>query len=201
MKIGPKYKIARRLGAQVFEKTQGAKFALAMQKKNKRFAPRPKSGFGQQLLEKQRVRYTYAIAEKQFAKYVREIIEKKPTNSSEALFQKLEKRLDSIVLRAGLAPTRLAARQMVSHGHILVNDRKVTIPSMQITSKDKISIKQSSKDKPLFAALDERLKEHSAPAWISFDSKKGEISLKGEPVYSPSESQLDLLSVLQFYKR
>lgn len=201
MKIGPKYKIARRLGAEVFEKTQTQKFALAMQKKNKTFKPRPKSGFGIQLLEKQKVRFTYALSEKQFSKYVRKVIDKNPSNPAEMLFQLLEKRLDNVVLKSGFAPSRLAARQLVSHGHIYVNGKRLTIPSYEVKNKDVISIKPSSKDKPVFAELDERLKDHTSPSWIAFDKTKQEATIKGEPTYSPTENHFDLLPVLQFYKR
>jgi small subunit ribosomal protein S4 len=100
----------------------------------------PKSDFGVQMLEKQKARYTYLLSEKQFSKYVKSAIEKQGDNR-EILFKTLESRLDNIVLRAGFAPTRLAARQLVSHGHLMVNDRRVTIPSYSVRVGDKISIR------------------------------------------------------------
>ena len=200
MKIGPKYKIARRLGAGVFEKTQSQKFILSEQKKQKRRRG-PTSSYGQQLLEKQKVRYTYAVSEKQLSSYVKDAVKQNPSNAASSVFEKLEKRLDSIVLRAGFAPTRLAARQMVSHGHVMVNGVKTTIPSYQVTESDKITIKPGSADKGLFQNIEERFAEQTPPSWISLDKTKKEISLKGVPVYNPSETPFTLSSVVQYYKR
>src|SRR3954468_519236 len=121
MKLGPKYKIARRLGAPIFEKTQTQKFALSLARKEKstKRRPKPKSEFGTQLNEKQKARFTYGISEKQFANYVKQSL-----NGSEPvqkLFAKLERRLDNVIYRAGLASTRAQARQIAAHGHSTVN--------------------------------------------------------------------------------
>ena len=129
---GPKYKIARRLGASVFEKTSTAKFALRTERKSRNLAgkrPKARSNYGKQLIEKQKVRFTYGISEKQFRNYVREVIDKNSSNPTEALFALLEARVDSVVLRSGFVPTKQAARQAVSHGHITVNGKRITIPS------------------------------------------------------------------------
>jgi len=204
MKIGPKYKIARRLGAEVFEKTQTQKFALKMQNKNKGSnsrRPRSRSNYGIQLLEKQKVRFTYALSEKQFSKYIKKVIDKNPSNPSSMLFRLLEDRLDNIILRAGFATTRLAARQLVSHGHINVNGVRVTIPSYAIKDTDLISIRERSQNKTVFADLDERLKEYTAPTWVQVDRAKKEVKVKGGATYTPTQSHFDLMAVLQFYKR
>lgn len=199
MKIGPKYKIARRLGASVFEKTQTAKYALSLQKRTKQFRG-SRSNYAQQLLEKQRVRYTYLISEKQFAKYVKQVIEKKTENPANMLYGLLEKRLDNVVARAGFAPTRLSARQMVSHGHIMLNGKRMTIPSVEVREGDRVSIREGSKDKGLFADLDERLKETKAPEWLKVNAKK-EIEVVGTPSYSVQDEAFNLPLVIQFYKR
>lgn len=201
MKIGPKYKIARRLGAAVFEKTQSQKFALSSQKKKPTRRQGNVSAFGKQLIEKQKVRYTYAISEKQLVNYVKAAIAQNPSNASALLFEKLERRLDSVVLRAGFAPSRLAARQMVSHGHMMVNGKKSTIPSYEVKDTDKITIKPKSVESGLYAELDERLSEQTPPAWVVVDKTKKEISLKGTPVYSQTEQAFSLPSVVQYYKR
>jgi len=200
MKIGPKYKIARRLGASVFEKTQTAKFALSAQKKQPK-RMKALSSFGKQLLEKQKVRFTYTITEKQMRKYAKEAAVQNPSNTSAALFEKLERRLDTVVLRAGFAVTRLGARQMVSHGHVMVNGKKTTIPSYQVTDKDKITIRPGSMNSGLFVTLDERLGEQTFKPWISVDKVKKEISLKGVPVYNQVEEAFSLQLVVQYYKR
>lgn len=200
MKIGPKYKIARRLGASVFEKTQGAKFALSQQKRTKN--PRiSRSGYGLQLLEKQRARFTYILTEKQFSKYVNQAIEKGGNNTAEILFSLLETRLDNVVLKSGLASTRLAARQMVSHGHITLNGQRVDIPSISVKEGDVVGIRENSKDKPLFNDFDERFKDVTVPDWLKTDPVKKEVKILNIPKYSPDVIGINLPLVIQFYKR
>jgi small subunit ribosomal protein S4 len=203
MKVGPKYKIARRLGAAVFEKTQTAKFAASEQKKNagKRRFGRARSNYGMQLIEKQRVKYTYGISDKQLGNYIKAIVESGSKNSAEDLYRKLESRLDSIVLRSGMAKTRYQARQAVSHGHFQVNGKKSTVPSMHISEKDEITLRESKKESPLYIEYPEAIKDINVPTWIVADPKKFTIKLKGEPTYNPTELAFDLLEVIQFFKR
>lgn len=200
MKIGPKYKIARRLGAGVFEKTQTQKFALSEARKKSDKKGGPKSDYAAQMLEKQKVRFTYHISEKQFSKYVKNAIAKKGDNR-EILYKTLESRLDNVVLRAGFAPTRFAARQLASHGHILVNGRKATIPSMQLRIGDKLAIREGSAKKALFATLEERLKKVQAPAWLKVDSEKRTIEIQGAPKLNTEELMFNISQVLEFYSR
>src|SRR5260221_5901882 len=119
MKIGPKYKIARRLGAPVFEKTQTAKYAisLARKEKTKKFS-RTKSEFSQALTEKQKARFSYGLSERQFKGYVDKAT--KSASPAGRLFQLLETRLDNVLYRARLARSRSAGRQIASHGHTTV---------------------------------------------------------------------------------
>jgi small subunit ribosomal protein S4 len=202
MKLGPKYKIARRLGASVFEKTQSPKFALRAERKGRDTRrPKSKTNFGIQLLEKQRVRFTYCLTEKQFAKYVGQVIEKKGVNPAEMLYTLLERRLDNVVLRAGLASTRMAARQLVSHGHITVNGKKMTIPSYLVHVGDVVAIREGSKQKTVFAELDEKMKDVTFPTWFSVQQAKKEITITGSPVYVSTDLAFDLQTVIQFYKR
>lgn len=202
MKIGSKYKIARRLGASVFEKTQTAKFALRSERKGRSTGrPKSKTNYGIQLLEKQRVRFTYCLSEKQFSKYVGQVIEKKGVNPAEMLYTLLERRLDNVVLRAGFTPTRLGARQLVSHGHITVNGVKMTIPSYQVRAGDVVAIREGSKQKTIFADLDERMKDITAPNWLSVHQAKKEITVTGTPSYVGTDHAFDLQTVIQFYKR
>jgi small subunit ribosomal protein S4 len=201
MKIGPKYKIARRLGAPVFAKTQTQKYALSQERKmkNKRMS-RPKTDFAAQQLEKQKARYTYGMTEKQFAKYVREAVASK-ADTVNTLFSTLESRLDNIVYRLGLANSRRFARQVVSHGHITINGRKVTVPSYQVKKGDVIAVREGSKNTKLFADLEEKMKTFTAPAWVSFDIKKMQGSVGGTPVYAIGENMFDLNAVIEFYSR
>lgn len=202
MKIGPKYKIAKRLGRAVFEKTQGTKFALSAEKKNKPLdGIRSRSNYGAQLLEKQKVRFTYGITSKQLGRYAKRIIDSKAKNQEELLFIDLEKRLDNVVLRSGFATTRRQARQMVSHGHIKVNGTKNKVPSYSVDKNDEIIVKDSSHDKPIFLSIADRTKDIIVPEWLKVDHKKLTIKVSGDPTYSPRETHFNLSKVLQFYKR
>jgi small subunit ribosomal protein S4 len=199
---GPKYKIARRLGAAIFEKTQTQKFALREQSRGKeRGRGGPKSDFGVQMLEKQKARFTYGISEKQFSNYVKSAVAKRGVNSVEMLYTSLESRLDNVVYRLALGDTRAHARQMVSHGHILVNGKRVTIPSFRVSLGDVIAIREGSKKKNLFANVDEKLKNRETPAWIAFDREKKEAKIQGLPKATPTELHFDLSSVIEFYSR
>lgn len=202
MKIKSKYKIARRLGAPVFEKTQTQKFALNLEKKgrSKGFS-KMKTEFGIQLNEKQKARFVYVIAEKQFSNYVKTALAKKTSNPAQTLFEALESRVDNIVYRCGLAKTRLGAKQMVSHGHIKVNGRRTTSPSMKLSIGDKIEVNDRSLGKPLFADFDERFKDITVPSWINMNASKKLAEIVGSPVYIKTENMFDLNTVIEFYSR
>lgn len=200
--IKSKYKIAKRLGAGIFEQTQTPKFALAEtrapQPKGRRRAP---SDYGRQLLEKQRVRFTYGISEKQLSNYAKAAFEE--ADPSVALFKALELRADSAVYRAGLAPTRRAARQMVSHGHVTVGGKRITTPSYRLHKGDVLSVREGSKASSLFAGLADTEKENrrTVPAWLSVDLKQLTAQVAEEPAYSVSETGLDFPTVFEFYSR
>lgn len=201
MQIGPRYKKARYLGAPVFRKTQTQKFALRSEAKTKSTKRRGnKSEFGRQMLEKQKARYSYGVSAGQFSKYVKQALQTTGDNSKN-LLNILEGRLDNVVLRAGFALSRSAARQMVSHGHITVNGTKITIPSYEVSVGDKIAIREGSKTKALFAKLDEELKNSKAPAWLSVNPETKEIKVEGVPVVDTTELLFDVKSVLEFYTR
>jgi len=206
MKIGPKYKICRRLGGDIFEKCQTPKYMLSESKKSRsqKRGKRKKvlSDYGKQLLEKQKVRFTYGISEKQFKNIVKEAVAHKDKESTEVLYENLESRLDNTVYRLGLSPTRRMARQMVSHGHITISGRKVTIPSFRVKVGDKVGIRQESKNKGIFFDLDEKIKEsNKIPSWIKFDLPKKEAVIQGRPKLKPGESLLDFNTVIEFYSK
>lgn len=205
MKIGPKYKIAKRLGASVFEKTQTQKFAIAAERseRNKRRGRGP-TEYGRQLLEKQKVRLTYGLSEKQFSSYVAAAMKTRSTaeiTPADVLHRLLELRLDNVVYRLGLAPTRRAARQMVSHGHITVNGRKTTIPSRQMHAGEVVGIRAGSSGLPLFESYGERFAEMTLPQWLTFDVKKMQGGVSGMPSAESAQPAGDLISVLSFYSR
>lgn len=201
MQIGPRYKKARYLGAPVFRKTQTQKFALRVQSKQRSTKrPRAKSEYGRQMLEKQKARYSYGVSGGQFTNYVKAAL-KMPGNNAKNLIGLLEGRLDNVVMRAGFAPTRSAARQLVSHGHITVKGRIVNIPSYQVRGGDIIGIREGSRKKAVFAKLDEEIKAAKQPAWLSIDGDKKEIRVAGEPTAEATDLLFDTQSVLEFYTR
>ena len=133
---------------------------------------------------------------------VKEAVSKKGKEATEVLYENLESRLDNTVYRLGLAPTRRMARQMVSHGHITVNVRKITVPSYRLRNGDKIGIREGSKNTGLFVNLDEKIKEGGAvPSWIKFDLAKREALIQGKPLLKGGESLLDLNTVIEFYSK
>lgn len=203
MKTGPKFKIAKRLGAPIFEKTQSQKFELSVARsQNARRGRRPgqMSDYKRQLIEKQKMRYIYGISEKQFRRYVDEAMEK--SNQPVALLiDRLETRLDSIVYRMGLAKTRRLARQVVSHGHICVNGRKMTIPSHQVKKGDIISVREGSRQNGLFVDLKEKHEAAGVPAWLTFDVKKLEGEMKSAPVFDQASAMFDPEQVMEYYSR
>ncbi|AVK50564.1 30S ribosomal protein S4 B [Clostridium beijerinckii] len=141
----PRFKLCRRLGLNV------SGHPKAMKRANNGSARNAKklSAYGLQLLEKQRLRAYYGVMEKQFATYVRKALkDKEPTGY--ALIKRLECRLDNLVYRLGLSSSIAQARQMVVHGHILVNDKKVDIPSYEVNIGDIISLKEKSRNNDLF---------------------------------------------------
>ena len=202
MHIGPKYKIARRLGAPIFEKTQTQKYALRLERKGKkRGFSKPKSEFAIQLNEKQKARFIYGMSERQFSNYVKEALLKRTPNTPQTIFGFLEKRLDNAVYRLGFAPTRLSARQMVSHGHITINGKRGGIPSRRLQIGDKIEIRPGSLSKTLFRDLDDRIRNITIPSWIKFDAVKKVAEIQGEPQLVKSDNLFDLNTVIEFYSR
>ena len=202
--IKSKYKIAKRLGASVFEKTQTQKFALsearsAASKRGR--GGRGGSDYGRQLLEKQRVRYTYGLSERQLSNYAKAAFAEEDPSTS--LHRALETRADTAIYRAGLASTRRAARQIVSHGHIMINGKRITTPSHCVRKGDVISVREGSRTSPLFAALSETKEENtrSVPAWLKVDLNLLRVEVVDEPTWNPMESGLDYSTVFEFYSR
>ncbi|HHY98450.1 MAG TPA: 30S ribosomal protein S4 [Firmicutes bacterium] len=145
------------------------------------------SEYSLQLREKQKLRRIYGILERQFARYFG-LASKKKGITGEALLQLLERRLDNVVYRLGFASSRREARQMVRHGHITVNGKKVSIPSYSTMPNDVISIREGSRDLPLFKQLAETLKGRSVPAWLELMPEQ----LSGRVVSIPTREEIDV---------
>ena len=204
MIIGPKFKIAKRLGAAIFEKTQTAKYELSLARTaNKRTNRRPgqASDFKKQLIEKQKMRFSYGITEKQLRRYVDESIAKKGHKPVAVLMDRLETRLDNTVYRMGIAKTRRFARQMVSHGHIIVNGKRINVASHKVKVGDVITVREGSKQSVMFTNMHETHEAVSLPSWVTFDPKKLEGVVTGAPVYNPTETLFDPEQVMEFYSR
>jgi small subunit ribosomal protein S4 len=203
MLLKKKYKLARRLGAGIHEKTQSQKFMLSQARRDKVRGKRPKplTDYGRQLIEKQKVRFTYGVSEKQFSNYVKVATDKtkKGVSPANELFVMLEMRLDNVVYRSGLASTRPLARQLVSHGHITVNGRKSTIPSQMLRLGDRIEVRSASKTKTVFHDAEKKLNSSTAPTWLQIDSAALSATVKERPTLQDSELQFG--TVIEFYSR
>lgn len=200
------YKISRRLGAPIFDKCQTAKYALALSRKEKnrkigKYA-RTKSEYGQQLMEKQKVRYLYGISESQMKKYIKES-ERIATGEERqsALLDLLERRIDNVVYRSGFAETRRHARQLVSHGHFLLNGKKVRVPSILTKVGDEIVVRDGSKAAKAFASINKNILEKTIPKWIKSAPKTLKISVADKSFVDKSELIFDISRVFEYYSK
>ncbi|MFA5778313.1 MAG: 30S ribosomal protein S4 [Candidatus Paceibacterota bacterium] len=196
----PKFKICRRLGPGVYDKCQTSKFASSSTKTlpgGKR--PKAPTEYGVQLIEKQKIRFSYGISERQLSNYVKKVSHIKGAGTSLKLYEGLESRLDNVIYRMGLGASRRATRQMVSHGHFIVNNHRVTVPSFELKVGDVVKIREGSKGKKIFENMTDRLKDYNGPAWVAFDPKNMEGRVLAKP--KNTETFLDLNAVLEFYSR
>jgi small subunit ribosomal protein S4 len=202
MITGPRYKIAKRLGASVFEKAQTQKFAISAERKGRARKGRPRgaSEYGKQLLEKQKVKVTYGVGERQFGRYVREAVASGASPAAR-LHQTLELRLDNVLYRLGLASTRRAARQMASHGHVTVNGKRITVPSAAIHPGDRIAVREGSKKSVLFEGFRERFAERPLASWLTWSPDAMEGGVSELPTAASADPAGDLSAVLSFYSR
>ncbi|MBI4812138.1 30S ribosomal protein S4 [Candidatus Falkowbacteria bacterium] len=208
--LDPKCKQCRRAGEKLFlkgERCYSPKCAIV--KRN--YPPgvhgvkggQRKSDYGLQLQEKQKVKKQYNLLEKQF-KLTFTRAEKQPGNVGENFFKLLETRLDNAVYRAGFAKSREQARQLISHGHFTINNKKVNIPSYQLKIGDIVKIKESGKRSKHFRDLIEsfKLRKIEAPGWLSVDIK--ELAVKVS--YSPNQKDIKNINInpqmiVEFYSR
>jgi len=144
------------------------------------------SEYGVQLREKQKVKRAYGMLESQMRKYY-EAAERSKGKTGEMLLRMLESRLDNVVFRLGLGDSRAQARQLVLHGHILVNGKKIDIPSYQVSEGDEISVKKTSQDLDRFKELRES-EARPMPSWLSMDN----ANLTGRVVAAPQREDIDL---------
>jgi small subunit ribosomal protein S4 len=195
---GPVCRLCRREGMKLYLKgarCDGPKCPIVKRQPAKNFPPgqhgqrrtRRPSEFGLQLREKQKVRRFYGIMESQFHKHFVEA-ERRGGVTGDNLLQILESRLDNVVYRMGFADSRRQARQLVRHGHFMVNGRKTNIPSFLVKSGDVISVRPESRNRTYFTDYGEVLNTRRAPDWMSIDSSV----LSGRILSLPTRDQIEV---------
>ncbi len=209
MSSDPKCKICRRAGEKLFLKGDKCFTPKCIFEKRPTPPGKPISErkhrsmvteYGIQLKEKQKIRNTYGVSEKQFRGYVQKATAEKGS-PVDHLFENLERRLDNVVYRLGFAVNRTQARQMVSHGHFVIGKRKITIPSYQVSAGEVIVVREGSRTSSLFTSATDKLSKHAAPAWLSIDPVKLSAEVKGTPKYDQSALSFNVQSVIEFYSR
>jgi small subunit ribosomal protein S4 len=161
------------------------------------------SEYGKELREKQKLKNWYNLDERQFRKYVKEVLAKrgKVEDAGDLLIKKLESRLDNVVFRMGFVPSRVQARQVISHGHFLVNGKKVDIPAYQTKKGDKITLHPRSPKKNIFQNLPTTLKKYNPPSWIELNIEKLEGKITGQPNLDEATPPAEISTIFEFYSR
>ena len=159
------------------------------------------SEYATQLREKQKVKRMYGLLEKQFARLVKEA-ERREGVSGEILLQLLELRLDTAAYRMGFATSRQSARQLVTHGHLLLNGKRVDIPSIRLKAGDAISVRPKSAANAYFTLLSESLKQNQPESrWLSLNATKLEAKVTGLPTREDAEQDIREQLIIEFYSR
>jgi small subunit ribosomal protein S4 len=197
--IGPSTKIARKFGEPIFgydktlEKKNHPPGMHGLSKRRK-----TSSEYGIQLKEKQKAKNTYGVLERQFYKTFVEAARRKG-NTGENLMQLLESRLDNIVYRLGIAPTRMAARQLVSHKHITVNGRILNIPSSIVKAGDKVGVRERSKD--LLAISTSLSGSSKRNAWLDWNEKEKEGTFLNVPPREEIPENINVQLIVELYSK
>ena len=195
---GPRLRIVRRLGELPGFTSKTSRKQAPPGQHGK--TPKKLSQYGIRLQEKQKLRFNYGITESQLIRYVKESRRAKGS-TGELLLQLLEMRLDNVVFRLGIAPTIAAARQLILHGHILLNNQKTTIPSYHCRPKDSISVSQRKQSQQLTTNLLEGNKTTALPTHLSLNRESMTGSVLGTIDRRAIGLQLNELLVVEFYSR
>jgi small subunit ribosomal protein S4 len=159
------------------------------------------SQYSLQLREKQKVKRLYGLLERQFSNMMAQASRTRG-QSGQVLLQMLEQRADNAVYRAGLAPSRRASRQLVTHGHFMLNGRRFDIPSLQLKPGDELVVRGHSKNSDYFKRIDETSPAlESTVAWLKVDRKKLTISVTGTPTREEAESDINEQLIVEYYSR
>lgn len=160
------------------------------------------SQYSLQLREKQKVKRTYGLLERQFSNLMKEA-SRSHGQSGQLLLEYLERRLDNAVYRAGFAPSRRAARQLVTHGHFMLNGRRVDIPSIRLSAGDEIVVRDHSKNTEYFKKLDEvsPAANEQALSWLTINRKKLTFKVTGVPARDEAEPEINEQLIVEYYSR
>ncbi len=203
---GPKWRIARRLGVNIYvgeEKSLKGKSIL-----DRRPYPPGQHGrtrrkisyYGRQLMEKQKVKFYYGVRERQFRRFY-EMAEKMKGQTGENLLKLLESRLDNVVYRLGFGKSHRHARQLVVHGHILVNGKKVDRPSYLVKPGDVIEVKEKSRDIPQIKEGIELALKRGIPSWLELDAENFKGIVKAEPTREEIEIPIEEHLIVELYSK
>lgn len=197
-------KMSRREGYALHPKAHKAlakRTALPGQNVASRGRRNKPSQYSIQLREKQKVKRLYGLLEKQFSKLMAEAT-RRQGQSGTLILEYLERRMDNAVYRAGFATSRRAARQLVSHGHFMLNDRRVNIPSIRMTAGDKIVVRPTSLKTEYFKNLDDVSPVPSnQPGWLKVDRKKVAVEIIGMPAREDAEPEINEQLIVEYYSR
>ena len=157
------------------------------------------SDYNLHLREKQRVKRIYGMFENQFRAAFEEARLQREIPTGEKLLELLERRLDNVVFRSALAPSRSVARQLVSHGHVLINGKKISVPSHTIRQGDEVTLDTTAKKIPL---VSDSVKAHlSVPNWISLDSNNFQVKITRNPTRADIDTQANVQLIVEFYSK
>ncbi|EAS40519.1 30S ribosomal protein S4 [Photobacterium profundum] len=202
--LGPKLKLSRREGTDLFLKSGVRAIDTKCKIDNapgQHGARRGRlSDYGVQLREKQKVRRTYGVLEKQFRNYYKEAARLKG-NTGENLLQLLEGRLDNVVYRMGFGSTRAESRQLVSHKAILVNGTVVNVPSFKVAANDVVSIREKAKNQARIKAALEVATQRELPTWVEVDNSKLEGTFKRLPERSDLSADINEHLIVELYSK
>lgn len=203
--IGPKAKLSRREGTDLFLKSARRSLDSKCKLDSKpgqhgRTSGARTSDFGNQLREKQKVKRIYGVLERQFRRYFVEA-DRRKGNTGETLLQLLEARLDNVVYRLGFASTRAEGRQLVSHKAITVNGNVVNIASYQVKVGDVVAIREKAKKQVRIAEALSLAEQVGFPMWVSVDAKKMEGSLKSWPDRADFNQEVNESLIVELYSR
>ena len=197
---GPKAKIARRFNDPIFGPSKAVQKKAYPPGQHGRGRRRKPSEYAIQLMAKQKAKYTYGLLEKQFSNLF-DHASRKSGITGEILLQLLESRLDNVVFRLGIAPTRNAARQLVLHKHITVNGEIVNIPSFKVRPEDVVSVREKAKKQARISAALELAEQREKPTWLEVDAKKMEGTFKRLPERSDLSADINEQLIVELYSK